>query len=74
VKRQSTFVNASEQLGADSADGFDGAARQMIDNLERELEAFRRRVDEHPDRYRIVRTPEFERRLGGTADTRVGAP
>lgn len=54
VKGRSTPINQGEQLRLDAIEATTQAAQQMIGNLEIELDAFRQKVRERPDDYRIV--------------------
>jgi len=63
---RATLVNATEQLRQDSLHGFEAATRQMIENLERELERFKKRIKDQPSDIEIVQTAEWLRRT--TAD------
>ena len=65
VKGRSTPVNLSEQLRIDSDASFGKAANQMIENLDQQLAAFKDKVKEHPDDYKVVRTAEYQARTGG---------
>jgi len=64
---RSTYVNASEELRADSATSFDNASRQMIVNLDQQLALFQQKVKERPEEYQVVRTAEYQGRVGGGA-------
>ncbi len=65
VKGNSTPVNLSEQLRTDSEASFTKAGTQMIENLDQQLAAFKDKVKEHPDDYKVVRTAEYQARTGG---------
>jgi len=65
VKGHSTPVNLSEQLRIDSEVSFAKSATQMIDNLDQQLAAFKDKVKEHPDDYKVLRTAEYKARTGG---------
>ena len=65
VNGHSTPVNLSEQLRIDSEASFAKAATQMIDNLDLQLTAFKDKVKEHPDDFKVVRTAEYQARTGG---------
>jgi len=62
---RSTYVNASEELRADSGASFDNASRQMIVNLDQQLALFQQKVKERPEEYQVVRTAEYQGRVGG---------
>lgn len=53
IKGRSTLVNLSEQLRADSAQGFDEASTQMITNLDQQLDLFRERLKAKPAEYAV---------------------
>jgi rhombotail lipoprotein len=65
VHGRSTPVNLGEQLRQDSEASFDAAATRMIANLDAQLAEFKDRVRDRPDEYRVVRTQEYEQRVGG---------
>lgn len=48
VTGRSTPINLSEELRADSKQGFDEATEQMMHNLEQELERFTQRIKQQP--------------------------
>jgi rhombotail lipoprotein len=54
IKGRATPVNLSEELRADSLEGFELATDDMISNLDFELTNFRDRVKTRPERARIV--------------------
>src|SRR6266545_3274435 len=56
IKGRSTPVNLSEQLRSDSEAGISQATTEMIKNLDEQLVAFREKVKERPEEYRVVRT------------------
>src|SRR5216117_2663660 len=66
IKGRSTPVNLSEQLRADSEAGVSQATVDMIKNLDAQLIAFREKVKERPEEYRVVRTEGY--RGGGMVD------
>jgi len=66
VKGSATPINLSEQLRVDSEAGFNLAAREMISNLDLQLEAFRERAKEQPSEYKIQPTSQY--RGGGALD------
>lgn len=53
IKGRSTLVNLSEQLRADSAEGFSQASTQMIGNLDLQLGQFRERLKSRPSEYAV---------------------
>lgn len=66
VKGRSTPVNLSEELRADSENGFNEASRQMIANLDQQLALFKDKVKAAPQEYKVVRTSGYTG--GGSAD------
>jgi rhombotail lipoprotein len=66
IKRRASLVNLSEQLRRDSEAGISQATAQMVRNLDAELVAFRAKVKERPEEYRVVRTQGY--RGGGMVD------
>lgn len=65
VKGQSTLVNQSEQIRADSERGFDDAIAKMIANLDTQLVAFQERVKSSPEEYKIARAAGSQGARGG---------
>lgn len=59
VKGSATFVNQSEELRADSRQGFTLAADDLVANLTAELDRFQVRVKERPAEYHVTRKPDF---------------
>lgn len=57
IKGSSTPVNLSEELRRDSGRGFRDASADMIANLDQQLVAFKQKVRQSPDEYRVVRQP-----------------
>ena len=53
VQGKATAVNLSEQLRKDSLQGFKEATRQMIENLDQQLELFKEKVKARPEEYQI---------------------
>ncbi len=66
IKGSATRINLPEQLRADSQTGITRASADMVDNLDAQLIAFKEKVRERPDEYRIVRTAQY--RGGGMLD------
>ena len=62
VKGRATPVNLSEQQRADAEAGFEGAAKEMIVNLDQQLSAFKEKVKERPAEYNIQASPEYRAR------------
>jgi len=59
VKGRSTLVGLSEELRKDGENGFELAVRNMIGNLDQELLAFKDKVRDAPDEYRIAKAPGY---------------
>src|SRR5439155_258207 len=59
IKGSATLVNQSEQLRTDSEAGVSQATADMIKNLDAQLLAFREKVKERPEEYRVVRTEGY---------------
>jgi len=55
IKGSATLVNLSEELRADSENGFDKAAKDMIINLDEQLARFREKVKENPAEFKVVK-------------------
>lgn len=66
VKGKATPVNISEELRKDSEAGFQIAARDMIRNLDGQLGAFKAKVKESPEEYKVVERRGFHG--GGSFD------
>lgn len=59
VRGAATPVNLSEQLRADSVQGFKIAAANLVINLREQLEQFQVKVKEKPDAYTVVHKPGY---------------
>ncbi len=59
VKGSATLVNQSEALRADSGQGFDNAAKEMIANLDDQLTHFKEKVKERPEEFKVVHSPRY---------------
>lgn len=59
IKGRSTPVNLSEELRADSLQGFTIASENMVTNLDIQLEQFKQRLKQRPDDVKIVRTEGY---------------
>jgi rhombotail lipoprotein len=59
VKGHATPVNISEELRQDSSEGFQIAAKDMIQNLDTQLAAFREKVKQSPREYKVVERPGY---------------
>lgn len=66
IKGRATPVNLTEQLRQDSENGFNEAAKEMINNLDQQLAVFKDRVKERPEEYKVVRTSGYTG--GGSVD------
>ncbi len=55
VKGSATPANLSEQLRADSDQGFTESAKSMITNLDERLARFREKVKESPTEYKVIK-------------------
>lgn len=64
VKGRSTPVNLQEELRHDSQQGFDEASKQMINNLQQELDNFTERLKQRSDDIKIVKGQNY--RGGGS--------
>jgi rhombotail lipoprotein len=67
IKGSATLVNQSQQLRIDSGKGFDEAAKQLIVNLNEQLNQFREKVKERPQEYKVVNSPGYSGGTGGGA-------
>lgn len=59
IKGRSTPVNLAEELRQDSKQGFELASKQMITQLEQELESFTERLKAKPDDIKLVKTSHY---------------
>ena len=57
IKGRSTPVNLDEELRRDSERGFRDASADLIGNLDQQLVAFREKVKESPEEYKVVTRP-----------------
>ncbi|GHG67646.1 rhombotarget lipoprotein [Alishewanella longhuensis] len=64
IKGRSTPVNLAEELRQDSKQGFDDASKQMINQLEQELESFTERLKARAEDIKVVRSSHY--RGGGS--------
>jgi rhombotail lipoprotein len=67
IKSKATLVNLSEQLRGDSLQGFKDASKDLIVNLEMQLELFKEKVKESPADYQVVYNPGYTG--GGSIDS-----
>ncbi len=68
VKGSATPVNQGAQLYHDSKEGFDGAATNLVANLQIELADFKTKIKEQPDEYKIEAKPGFDLTAMGKVD------
>jgi rhombotail lipoprotein len=66
IKGKATLVNLSEELRANSEEGFNGAAKEMITNLDQQLASFKEKVKERPAEYKVVHSQGYSG--GGSFD------
>ena len=67
IKSHATPVNLSEQLRTDSINSFKEASKELVANLEIQLELFKEKVKELPEEYKIVHKPGYTG--GGSLDS-----
>ena len=60
VKGAATLVNQSQELRADSEEGFRKAAGNMVENLDLQLAAFRARIKKQPADYTVIRPEGYQ--------------
>ena len=65
-KSKATPVNLSEQLRADSVEGFKKASVDLVENLDVQLGLFKEKVKEAPEDYQVVNKPGYTG--GGSLD------
>ncbi|PID73621.1 MAG: rhombotarget lipoprotein [Desulfobacterales bacterium] len=66
IKSKATPINLSEQRRIDSSESFKEASKDLITNLELQLELFKEKVKEFPEEYQIVHKPGYTG--GGSLD------
>ena len=66
IKSKATPINLSEQLRVDSLESFKVASKDLVTNLEIQLELFKEKVKELPEEYQIVHKPGYTG--GGSLD------
>jgi rhombotail lipoprotein len=59
VKGRATFVNQSEELRADSREGFADAADDLVVDLKGELERFKEKIKQRPEEIKVVRSSGY---------------
>jgi len=67
IKSNATPINLSEQLREDSAIGFEGARKELIKNLEIQLNSFRNKVKNNPNAYKVIKSKNYTG--GGSIDS-----
>jgi len=60
VKGMATLVNQSQELRADSEQGFRKAAESMVENLDLQLAAFREKIKQRPAEYQVIRPDGYQ--------------
>lgn len=65
VKGKATPVNLSEELRSDSEQGFQEAAKNLVQNLDAQLELFKDKVKQAPEEYKIEHRPGYSGSTGG---------
>jgi rhombotail lipoprotein len=58
IKSEATPINLSEQMRKDSASGLSISTKQLIDNLDEQLQLFREKVKNSPEEYHVVKKPK----------------
>jgi len=66
VTGQSTLVNLSEELRADSIEGFEIAAEDMVVNLKAQLSTFKQRIKDDPSQVEISHREGYKNGSGST--------
>jgi rhombotail lipoprotein len=69
IKSKATPINLSEQLRIDSLKSFKEASKDLVTNLEMQLDLFKEQVKELPEEYQIVHKPGYTG--GGSLDGTV---
>ncbi|ARD23996.1 rhombotarget lipoprotein [Shewanella japonica] len=64
ISGSSTPINLSEELRADSIQGFEQAADSMVMNLNTQLDSFKKRVKENPDQVKITHSEGYSSKGG----------
>lgn len=65
IKGNSTLVNLSEELRADSLKSFEEATANMISNLDLQLSNFREKIKKQPDQIKVVYRSSYSGGGGG---------
>jgi rhombotail lipoprotein len=66
VKSSATPVNLNEKLREDAHGGFKDASKDLVKNLQTQLQAFQERVKASPEEFKVVHSPGY--RGGGSLD------
>ena len=69
IKSSATPVNLAEQKRLDSEKGFIEASKELVTNLDMQLEMFKEKVQETPEEYNIVHKPGYTG--GGSLDASI---
>ncbi len=59
IKGSATPVNLSEQLRKDGTAGFTGAAKELVVNLQEQLELFKEKVKSSPQEIKVIHKPGY---------------
>jgi rhombotail lipoprotein len=68
IKSKATPINRSEQLRIDSLESFKEASKDLVINLDIQLELFQEKVKELPEEYLIIHKPGYSGIGGGSLD------
>lgn len=73
IRGAATPINLNEQLRNDSILGFQEASKDLVTNLQAQLEAFKEKVKESPEEFQIIRRQSMGRGStgGGSVDALV---
>jgi rhombotail lipoprotein len=59
IKSKATPVNLSEQIRLDSIESFREASKDLIINLDEQLEVFRNKIKESPKEFKVIHKPGY---------------
>ncbi|MGB5966284.1 MAG: rhombotarget lipoprotein [Sulfurimonadaceae bacterium] len=65
IKGTATPINLSEELREDSTEGFKLASRDLIVNLDIQLQLFKEKIKDAPEEYKIMHKPGYAGSTGG---------
>lgn len=65
IKGRATPINLSEELREDSTEGFKLASRDLIVNLDIQLQLFKEKIKDAPEEYKIMHKPGYAGSTGG---------